>query len=213
MTGYIYYISNTVNDKLYVGKTISSLQNRLQQHRRDSRKKHREGRPLYKAMKKYGEENFSIHLLEEVDSDLLDEREQYWIQKLNTYRYGYNATKGGDGKIVYDKSFEEKIVKEYQSGATIVDISRRYHCDTETIRKRLKILGINTRANRIVNKISVNQYDINGNFIQQFASLDDAATYILSQGEYNKLGVISHIGDVIRGKRKTCYGYIWKQAN
>lgn len=55
-------------------------------------------------MNKYGIENFMIELLEEVsDESILSEREIYWIQELKTYGCtGYNATKGGDGKIVYD---------------------------------------------------------------------------------------------------------------
>ena len=47
-------------------------------------------------MNKYGLEHFRISLIEETDKP--EEREIYWIQKLNTYHFGYNATLGGDGK-------------------------------------------------------------------------------------------------------------------
>ena len=34
---------------------------------------------------------------------MLSEREIYWINELETYgSKGYNASKGGDGKILYD---------------------------------------------------------------------------------------------------------------
>lgn len=53
-------------------------------------------------MNKYGIENFKVECLEEVDNDILSDREIYWIHELQSYKDGYNATKGGDGKIIYD---------------------------------------------------------------------------------------------------------------
>ena len=75
MIGYIYYISNTVNDKLYVGKTTSSLKERFKTHCKDSKRVYKEQRPLYRAMQKYGEDKFSIHLLEEAPEEHLAARE------------------------------------------------------------------------------------------------------------------------------------------
>jgi transposase len=48
------------------------------------------------AMRKYGRENFSFQILEECPEEQLAEREIYWIEKLNTYKEGYNETRGGD---------------------------------------------------------------------------------------------------------------------
>ena len=53
-------------------------------------------------MRKHGTENFEIELIEEISIDKLSEREMYWIEKYNSYHNGYNATKGGDGKQLYD---------------------------------------------------------------------------------------------------------------
>lgn len=55
-------------------------------------------------MNKYGIENFIIEELEQVkDENLLSEREIYWVKELGTYgSNGYNASKGGDGTILYD---------------------------------------------------------------------------------------------------------------
>ena len=59
--------------------------------------------PLYTdAMNKYGVENFIVEELEYIEDDnKLSKREIYWINELQTYG-GYNATKGGDGTILYD---------------------------------------------------------------------------------------------------------------
>ena len=101
--GYIYCITNLLNSKRYVGKTLQSIQERFKEHCRDSYKERCERRPLYDAMNKYGVENFIVEELEVVEDDtLLDEKEIYWIQELQTYgSNGYNATKGGDGKVLY----------------------------------------------------------------------------------------------------------------
>lgn len=55
-------------------------------------------------MNKYGIENFIVEELEYVEDEaILSEKEIYWIKELETYgSKGYNATKGGDGTIIYN---------------------------------------------------------------------------------------------------------------
>ena len=54
-------------------------------------------------MNKYGLDAFEITEIEEVDNSIINEREEYWIAYYNTYLgEGYNGTKGGDGKQLYD---------------------------------------------------------------------------------------------------------------
>ena len=100
--GYIYCITNQINNKQYIGKTLSTVKKRFKEHCRDSKKNKLCNRPLYLAMRKYGIENFSVETLEEVNnpSDLAI-REQFWITKRKTYgKTGYNATIGGGWKII-----------------------------------------------------------------------------------------------------------------
>ena len=99
---YIYVIENDINNKKYVGKTNFSLKKRFNEHIKDSTKRRVEKRPLYNAMNKYGTEHFHIKLIEEVDPMIASEKEQYWIDFYDTYKNGYNATKGGDGKSYLD---------------------------------------------------------------------------------------------------------------
>ena len=93
---YIYQITNKLNGKIYIGKTERSVQERWKEHCRDYLKERCEIRPLYRAMKKYGVENFFIEVIEETDNP--EEREVFWIQQKGSFKSGYNATLGGDGK-------------------------------------------------------------------------------------------------------------------
>ena len=105
-------ITNKINGKQYVGQT--SLKNpyyRFQEHIKSSNRFI--NRPLYKAFRKYGVNNFIFEIIEETDNPSV--KEQYWIKKLNTYHYGYNATLGGEGKQLYD---HDKVLSLYNQGLT-----------------------------------------------------------------------------------------------
>ena len=69
MIGYIYKITNRLNQKAYIGKTIYTVEERWQEHIRDSKRDRCKDRPLYRAMNKYGIENFSIEQIDFFISD------------------------------------------------------------------------------------------------------------------------------------------------
>lgn len=210
MYGKIYCISNDINDKVYIGKTLSSLENRFQEHCKDSVKERCEKRPLYNAMNKYGIEHFSISLVEEVPIEELDSKEQYWIAQYNSYSFGYNATVGGDGKQLYDYRL---FVEDYNNGMLIKDIADKHCCDTHTVTDALKLYGIDTKKNNLDRqKHLVHQYDKTGNYIQSFESYRAAARYLIDSGESagKVTSIATNIGRVIKGERKTAEGYVWK---
>lgn len=89
MSNSIYLITNKVNSKTYIGKTTKSLQERFKRHCYNHKT---QNTYLYRAMRKYGIENFTIELLEETQS--LNKQEIYWIKTLKPH---YNMTIGGDG--------------------------------------------------------------------------------------------------------------------
>ena len=94
----IYCITNNINGKQYIGLS-KDCQKRWWDHYSKSYTSEREDdkkKALYRAMRKYGRENFSFQIIEECPEEQLKEREIYWIKKLDTYNKGYNETFGGD---------------------------------------------------------------------------------------------------------------------
>ena len=99
--GYIYKITNKINNKFYIGKTKDSIQKRWKGHVYDM--EHcRDNSLLHNAMRKYGIEHFQISIIEECDDSLLNEKEKYYIELFHSTKYdgNYNITTGGDGGIV-----------------------------------------------------------------------------------------------------------------
>ena len=105
----IYKVTNLVNNKVYIGKTISGLRKRKNKHLSDSRNK------LYKcvfhdAIRKYGEDSFVWEILDRVMfSDLLIDSEKFYIKKYNCkIPNGYNMTDGGEGICGFSHTEETK---------------------------------------------------------------------------------------------------------
>lgn len=91
--GTIYCITNKINGKRYVGQTIRDLGIRFNEHCFDDRSNSK----IHQAIKKYGWQNFSCEIVEQVEPELLDEREQYYIKEwhLQDDNFGYNILSGG----------------------------------------------------------------------------------------------------------------------
>ena len=211
MKGKIYKIYNDINDKLYIGKTLSTIEERFRQHCNDRKRRQYEKRPLYNAMNKYGEECFHIELIEECEIELLSQRECYWIEYYNTYHDGYNATKGGDGRQLYDYNL---IVDLYQSGLLVKDIMNIIGCDRLVVKNALTLAGINGYSNMVAKSSkSIIAYHLNGSFIKKFDSLSDAARWLIDENiaKTDEIkNVVTAIGRVAQGKRKTAYKMLWK---
>lgn len=115
--GKIYKIKNLINEKEYVGCTISTLKKRFEEHifrclKTDSNTK------LCNSIRKYGFENFRIELIDECDVSNIYEKEKHFINKMNTFENGLNTTYGGEGCLGYKHSKEicEKISKVLKEG-------------------------------------------------------------------------------------------------
>lgn len=207
---YIYVITNLINQKRYVGKTTKTIEQRWKAHIADSKRDNIKNRPLYKAFAKYGINNFIIQELEHCSAEEASDKEQYWINKLDTYHNGYNATLDGDSKHYYDY---QEIAKKYLELKTLKATSTFFQCDIETVRKACLDQNIKIISASEHNKKKIAMYDLNNNFICNFNSLIEAYQW-LYQNHFTLVktprGVTSHISAVCKGKRKTAYKHIWK---
>lgn len=93
----LYLIKNKANDKEYVGITVSSLHQRLLQHIYAAENSNRP-QILYRAIRKYGADQFQISLLRNDAKNYQELMQQEYdeIQSRNLVKSGYNSSKGGD---------------------------------------------------------------------------------------------------------------------
>jgi group I intron endonuclease len=98
---YIYRIYNSVDGKSYIGLTITTIQKRWKAHL--SRAKNGTNWLLYRAIRKHGENKFTIECIEtcsKITFGELCKKEIKYIKKFNTFYltgWGYNMTLGGEG--------------------------------------------------------------------------------------------------------------------
>lgn len=91
--GKIYIITNNIDAKVYVGRTIQKIETRWANHKADSRRKNG---GLHLAMAEYGVDNFEITHICSVKKEALDELERHFIKSFNSqYPNGYNYACGG----------------------------------------------------------------------------------------------------------------------
>lgn len=90
----IYKYQNKLNGKIYIGQS-TDIERRYQQHLWDAEKRPEQGTGIDLAINKYGINNFTFEIIEQCNSDQLDERERFWIEYFNSYTDGYNRTPGG----------------------------------------------------------------------------------------------------------------------
>ena len=210
---YIYKITNTINGKMYIGKTEQTIEKRFQQHCNDSQRDGMSNRPLYKAMRKYGVEFFSIEEIEQTDQP--EEREIYWIEFYGTFKNGYNATLGGDGKKYIDYDL---VVATYQELQNARKTAEKLGISPDSVLNILKSKNIPVCSSpeialRQFGKIT-NMYSLDGKFIQSFPSTNAAAEYMVQNGltGCKKTTIKQHITEVCTGRRKTAAKFKWKYS-
>ena len=101
----IYRLTNTVNNKIYVGGTTDGAGYRFKRH--IVKAKAGSEYPLHKAIVEFGEQNFKLDILEMCDNlDHMNEREAYWIATLSSTNpeVGYNGKVGGGIRFQTEES-------------------------------------------------------------------------------------------------------------
>ena len=204
---FIYKIQNDIDGKCYIGRTEKSIYKRFREHCHEARWQTDGIRPLYAAMNKYGQEHFHVSLIEETTNPY--ERENYWINKLQTCVNGYNLSSGGNGNPRCDHS---KILSLWEEGNTIRSISLITNYDKGTISKSLKKNGISNSEIQARAYLSmarpVEQIDLQTNkIVHVFPSIAEAARSLGS------IGKSTQIIRVLHNKNRSAFGYGWKYSD
>lgn len=157
--GIIYKITNLVNNKVYIGQTVTSLKERWQGHC------YKQGCVLmHNAIKKYGRDSFTQEVIEEVPVEDLNSRETFWVKYYKSYQkeFGYNILiEGGHGRRGLTKLSEERIIEllnMYNKGTSYSELGRIFNMHRKSIKALLDRLNgtpIEPRKKSLKDKIDV----------------------------------------------------------
>ena len=173
----VVYCLTFPSKKRYIGLTTQTLKERLREHIKESfRKGSKElNTKKARAIRKYMQ--FSVEILgQSEDMDSLNSLEMEFIAKFDTVSNGYNISIGGGGSKGIVMSQETK------DKISQAKMGKPAH-----------------------NKMPVEKYTLDGEFIETFDSITAAAASVTE----NKGGA-SKISEYLRGKRRTAYGFVWK---
>ena len=236
MIGYIYIITNNVNGRQYVGQTIQTIEQRFKKHIYNA-KEGNTNMYIHKAIRKYGEEKFSINQLEMVECELredlmeqLNVLEKFYIKKYNTLKpNGYNLTQGGE-----QRSEDAKVaVDEYDLSGSFIQtheslIMASYSVGTENNSAIFKCCnGISKFAFKRIWRYhgdTLDKYELPDITIAsreyktapidkysikgEFICSYDSMT--LAEFDLGLDFARTHISDCCNGKQYTAYGFIWR---
>lgn len=191
----IYKIVNTINNKIYIGQTIS-FRKRLNQHYHALINNRHSSEYLQKSVNKHGIYSFYVEIIEVTTKELLCEREAFWIETLNCFNrdVGYNIL------INTPSPWYGKRTKEH-----CLNISKGLtgkHPSEETRRKQslARIGRFRGKESSIAKEVL--QYDKNMNLINEYCSITEAAKSI---GRCHGC-----VDNCLSGRSKTAGGYIFK---
>lgn len=113
MKGVIYCYHCISTGKKYIGQTINEKQ-RKRQHTNLCKKGI--DNKFYRAVRKYGWNNFIYGIIDYYNGGILNEQEVYYIETYDTYKNGYNSTLGGEGMrgFTHSENTRKKLSKAHK---------------------------------------------------------------------------------------------------
>lgn len=188
--GFIYKIHTSESKNEYVGQTRKkSIYDRWKDHISSANT----GAPqvLYKAMRLHGIDTFTIEVIEKLEantllklSNMLNDREIYYIALFDTYYHGYNMTKGGDTRPLFGKptvayDSNGNFLYETESGS---EMAERADCDLGVVIKCCK--GLTVPRNGLIFRYKGDAFD---KYRTKITSVGDTHIYCFyDTGEYYK---------------------------
>lgn len=140
---YIYKITNLINNKVYIGKTVNPKK-RWNDHIRVSKQpKNPKFFIIHRAIAKYGVDNFSFEVICEHESEEeCFSAEIKFISLFNSIKFGYNIALGGRGGLAglpHSLEHRQKISKSLKGktkGKTVIATDEMRKKNGETYKRR-----------------------------------------------------------------------------
>lgn len=205
--GFIYKITNTKNNKIYVGQHMGA----------DFGEYWGSGVLLNRAYEKYGRDSFKREIIQFASfKEELNFLERYYIQKLNSLvPHGYNIATGGHGGYTGEVSEEsrEKIRQALKGKPKSKEQRRRLseakkgiptHKQTEETKKKISEAHMGIEPWNKGKGKQISQYTIDGEFIRAWDSLTEASKNGFS---------MSKISQCLNGTRKHHRHFLWRFNN
>jgi group I intron endonuclease len=208
----VYRVQNKQNNKVYIGISEKSLEERKKDHIKKSKKG--KSYAFQQAIATHGADAFKWEQIDTATTtDELAKKEKEYILKYNSKEEGYNQSQGGEiQKSVYQYDIStEKLVEKFSN---LTDAGAKFNLTKQDLSK--VCLSVNKVSNGFVWSYSstfpihihdnrrkiVQQFSLEGEFINEFKSVSEASKLT----GCNKTG----IGKVSRRERKSCGGYLWR---
>lgn len=182
----IIYKYTSPSDKIYIGQTIDEKGRR--QKFLNEKNLNYAGDKINKARLKYGPENFLYEVIFSITSDnikevqdVLDIKEKEYIKLYDSFKNGYNSTKGGDCSYIRTEKSKKLIsnkLKEYYKDheCPVSKIVLQYDLDGNFIREwpsgRKAALALGLVPNRLTEVCNGNGYTC-GNYMWRYKESND----------------------------------------
>ena len=225
--GFLYIITNDINDKVYIGQTLLTTELRWIEHKHAAGRK-KSKTALYLAMKKYNIEKFHIQELERVEAvteeelrGILNTKEIAYIRQYQslTHENGYNITPGGKNVSKQQKEitycFDINTGELFKIFSSRVEAGNYFNARSSSISNAIKnkrvykgyyfsdtnIFDYIAPEPSRVSSIPIKQYK-NGVLVNTYESCESAAN-ILHLSKSNIYGACT-------GLHQSTGGFVWR---
>ena len=201
----VYKVINLNTNRFYVGSTIWRFDRRLRKHQGLLEQNKHYSKLWQQDWNEFGNDSFQFEILEFTNKVDAQDREQYYLDLLQPYNFGYNIATSS----IYGAGRPQWLIDH---------VMEKLH-SPENEQKKIEA----TKQWFLENNNPVNVYTLDGEFIRQFHSVkalqefsyqeDNDLPIILKGNIKNKKLRDVHIHRVITGKRTQMKGLVFKYAD